>query len=273
MTSIFSYIHWHPNPEIVKFGGLSLRYYSVLFATGILLSFHLLRKRFQQQGIADTVAEKLFIYVVLGTFLGARVGHCLFYEPGYFLQHPWEILLPWEGLPWERNFRFTGYRGLASHGAALGILIAIRIFTKKARLSYLVMLDGLAPFVPLTGAFIRLGNLFNSEILGTPSHVAWAFIFDREDNIPRHPAQLYEAICYLILFFLLYRLSRKSYTNSKRGALFGVLLMCLFSIRFILEFFKADQVVFEAGMWLNMGQLLSLPLIIAGVFLFLRKKA
>ncbi|ANH82547.1 prolipoprotein diacylglyceryl transferase [Niabella ginsenosidivorans] len=269
-SPVFSYIHWHPDPELFRIGGLGVRYYSLLFAAGIIIAYLLLKKSLLQQKIPVAVLDKLLIYVVIGTFLGARLGHCLFYEPGYYLHHPLEIFIPWSST--TEGIRFTGYQGLASHGAALGILLSAWIYARKYHFPYMVILDTIAPYIPLAGAVIRLGNLFNSEIIGRPTRVPWAFVFDRVDQVPRHPAQLYESICYFALFLFLYRYSLRKKTTQQKGLLFSLLLTILFSIRFLLEFFKADQEAFEAGMLINMGQLLSLPLIAAGIILLFQRK-
>ena len=267
---VFLYIHWHPDPELFRIGGLGVRHYSLLFATGILTAYLLLKKSFLQREIPVAVLDKLLIYVVVGTFLGARLGHCLFYDPGYYLRHPVEIFLPWSNTP--EGFRFTGYQGLASHGAAIGILLSTWIFARKQHCSYIGTLDTIAPYIPLAGAVIRLGNLFNSEIIGRPAHVFWAFVFDRVDQVPRHPAQLYEACCYFILFIILYRFSRREKNTEQPGLLFGIMLTILFSVRFILEFFKHNQEAFEAKMMINMGQLLSIPLIAAGIIILWKRQ-
>lgn len=270
MTDLI-YIHWNMDPVIFRLGAFSLRYYSVLFAGGILFSYIFLQQIFRQEGMDSRVFEKFALYIIIGTVAGARLGHCLFYEPGYFLRHPLEIILPWQGMPWTANFRFTGYQGLASHGGALGIFIAAFLFSKKYHFKLLWLLDRLCLAVPVAGGMVRLGNLMNSEIIGSPSKVPWAFIFEREDMIPRHPSQLYEALLYFSLFFVLYRLYKKIKTYGIDGILFGWFLTGLFLIRFVVEFFKANQEPFESALPLDMGQLLSIPFMIAGIILLYKK--
>lgn len=261
------YIHWNASPVIVQLGIFSLRYYSVFFAGGVLYAYWFLQRVFSQGEVSGEAFGKLTVYILVGTVAGARLGHCLFYEPGFYLSHPWEIVLPWQGVPWTASFRLTGYQGLASHGAALGIAIGAYLFSKKEGFRLLWILDRLCLAVPVAGALVRLGNLMNSEIIGSPSRVPWAFIFERVDPLPRHPAQLYEALGYLLLFFVLRRLYRKGAARRREGILFGWFLTGLFLIRFVVEFFKADQEPFEHKLPLDMGQLLSIPFMVAGVIL------
>ena len=201
--------------------------------------------------------EQLTVYMILGTVIGARLGHCLFYNPGFYLSNPIEILKVWKG-------------GLASHGAAIGIVVSLYFFAKKKKVSPLWILDRVVIVVASGGFFIRLGNLFNSEILGKPSEVAWAFIFTRVDNIPRHPAQLYESIAYLIIFLILLFLYKNKREKLNEGYLFGLFLILIFTFRFFVEFFKEVQSSFEAGMVLDMGQLLSIPFILLGIIFIVR---
>ncbi len=198
--------------------------------------------------------DNCLFYVMGGTLLGARLGHCLFYEPGYYLSHPIEILMVWRG-------------GLASHGGALGVLLALWIFSRKNReFSFSWLLDHLAVPLALIAALIRIGNLFNSEILGRPADVPWAFVFERVDQVPRHPAQLYESLAYFALFginLLFYKIGM----HRRPGFIFGFSMIWIFAARMILELLKENQEAFEAGMILNMGQILSIPFVLLGVFL------
>lgn len=193
------YINWNINPEIFRIGGFGLRYYSIMFALAFYFSYLILSKIYTKENVSIQLLNKLTIYVFLGTLIGARLGQVLFYESGYFKNHLLEIFLPFTIHP-NGNFEWTGYQGLASHGGALGILIALAFYCKKYKQSFLWVIDRLVIVVPLAGFFIRIGNLFNSEIIGKPTNVSWAFVFEKVDFIPRHPAQLYEAIAYLIIF-------------------------------------------------------------------------
>ena len=257
---IISSIFWNVSPEIMKLGPFSLRWYGLLFASGFVLGYLILTKiyKLEKKPLADL--EQLSIYVILGTVIGARLGHCLFYDPVYYLSHPIEIIKVWEG-------------GLASHGAAIGILISIYLITKKQKdKTMLWILDRLVIVVALGGALIRLGNLFNSEIIGRPADVPWAFIFARVDDIPRHPAQLYESFFYLITFVVLYFTYMKTNKKLLPGYLFGLALVMIFGFRFFVEFIKENQSPFEQGMILDMGQLLSIPFVIAGFYFMFRKR-
>lgn len=263
------YIQWNIDPEIFRIGGFALRYYSILFVLAFVCSYWLLYRVYKKEGVSTELLSPLSLYVFLGTLIGARLGHTLFYEFDYYKHHLLEIILPIKIA--NGSFEFTGFQGLASHGGALGILIAIVLYCRKYKQSFLWLLDRLVIVVALAAFFIRMGNLFNSEIIGTAANLPWAFIFERVDMVPRHPAQLYEAILYLAVFFILWMLYRRKLPVVKDGFLFGYFLMLLFSIRFFVEFLKADQEAFESEWLLNMGQLLSLPFILAGMILVLMK--
>jgi prolipoprotein diacylglyceryl transferase len=255
---IFNYIHWDINPEIVGFWGLSIRYYGVLFASAFFFGYLIMQKIFKKEGLPVELLDKLTVYVALGTIIGARLGHCLFYDPSYYLSNPIEILKIWRG-------------GLASHGAAIGILIALYYFSKKNKKPYLWILDRIVIVVALAGFFIRMGNLMNSEIYGIPTKLPWGFIFVRNGEvIPKHPTQIYEALSYLLIFFLLYSIYNKKGTNVRQGLIFSIFLILLFSVRFLIEFIKEVQVDFEQTMALNMGQWLSIPFILTGIYLLYR---
>lgn len=259
LTSVLSYIVWNVSREITSIGPFSLRWYGLLFALAFVFGFIILKKVYKLEKKPQADLEQLSIYVILGTVIGARLGHCLFYDPAYYLSNPLEIIKVWEG-------------GLASHGAAIGILIALNLFAKKKRdQNFFWSLDRLVIVVALGGALIRLGNLFNSEIIGMQTEVPWAFIFTSVDDIPRHPAQLYESIAYFISFGILYSIYMKKRETLKTGFLLGLFLILIFGFRFFVEFIKEDQSAFEAGMILNMGQLLSIPFVIAGFYFMLRK--
>ena len=257
-----AYILWNPNPVLIDFGFFALRWYGVLFATGIVLSYAMVLRGFRKAGLADVLFEKFAFAIVLGMFVGMRLGHFLFYEPIAFVEKPMEIFLLVSFTP---TFHVTGYQGLASHGGAIGILIAVGWFFRKySSVSLLFVLNQLAMVAPLGCGFIRLGNLMNSEIIGRPSDVPWAFVFAQVDSLPRHPTQLYEAVGYFAIFLLLYFLGQRPWFRQQ-GRLFGMVLVLLFGLRFVVEFFKENQEAFEQALWLNMGQLLSIPFILAGV--------
>jgi phosphatidylglycerol---prolipoprotein diacylglyceryl transferase len=351
----FNFIVWEASPEIFSIGSLAIRWYGLLFACGFLLGQQVMIRIFKLEGRSEKHVETLTLYMVIATIIGARLGHCLFYEPSHYLSHPLDILKIWEG-------------GLASHGATLGILIAMYIYSRKQTdQSYLYILDRMAIIVVLAGCLIRIGNLMNSEIVGKPTDSAMGFVFVRsaEDRIlenfssaiknvkinkngkdssinnmplagldltmefkdknipaesvtnfiqnnlretlngyteiqenivvpagyitqnitanngtpkatikiygiPRHPAQLYEAISCLFLFLLLIYIYSKKKGATPEGRIFGTFMMILFTLRFLYEFIKAPQVDFENNMTLNMGQILSIPLIIVGIFILLR---
>lgn len=263
------YIHWNPDPTLIDLGFIALRWYSVLFALGIFLGYLQIKKRFTAEGIPAPTLDKFMIYLIAGIVIGARLGHCLFYDFAYYSQHPLEMILPFRFSP---EFEFTGFQGLASHGGAIGILTAMWMFCRKYKISGWYVLDVLGFSIPLTGIFIRLGNLMNSEIVGSESDVPWAFIFKRLDNVPRHPGQLYEAIAYGSIFLIMLWL-RKRGLKFGSGRFFGYFLVITFSARFLIEFLKENQKAFEDSMQLNMGQWLSVPFVIVGIYLLATRKA
>jgi phosphatidylglycerol---prolipoprotein diacylglyceryl transferase len=259
-----NYIHWNVNPEIINFLGISIRYYGLLFVGGLILCLLLLGRIFDKEQIPPEHLEKLALYGIIGIFAGARLGHCLFYEPEYYLHHIVEMLLPIKQLP-GGGFRFIGYQGLASHGGTLGLMIALVIYTLKTKEPLTRTLDLIAVVAALGACFIRLANLMNSEIIGIPTHVPWAFVFVREDNLPRHPAQLYEALAYLLIFGLMMSLYRLKKKRLQHGFYFGLVLVLIFVARFFIEFVKEKQVSVEAGMHYDLGQRLSIPFILLGL--------
>ena len=264
MTMIIDYINWNIDPEIVHLFGISLRYYGVLFVGGLVLCIYILKWIFKNEDIPLTNLDKLSIYGMIGIFAGARLGHCLFYDPSYYFSHPLEMLLPIQQSA-KGGYTFTGYSGLASHGGAIGLLIALIVYAKKTNESIIKTIDLIAVVAPLGACFIRLANLMNSEIVGIPTNVPWAFIFVREDNLPRHPAQLYEAISYLLIFGLMFYLYKTKREKLQHGFFFGLSITLIFVARFFIEFIKEKQVPFEEQMNYDMGQLLSLPFIVAGI--------
>lgn len=221
---------------------------------GFVLGYFIAKWMFRQENKPVESADTLVVYMFFGTLIGSRLGHCLFYEPGFYLSNPLEIIKVWKG-------------GLASHGGLIGIISAIYLYSRKTpQQSFLWVLDRMTIVGALGAAFIRLGNLFNSEILGKPADVPWAFIFKKIDAIPRHPTQLYEALWYLLTFAVLVIVYRKNPNRMRNGWMFGFLLVSIFTARFVIEFFKENQVQFESSMTLNMGQWLSIPAVLAGLF-------
>ena len=261
---ILNYINWNVDPEIINFFGISIRYYGLLFVAGLLLCIYILGWIFRMENIPQDHLEKLAIYGTIGILVGARFGHCLFYEPSYYLAHPLEIILPIQPQP-GGGYKFSGYQGLASHGGVLGLLIALYFYSRKFKQSMIDTFDLIAVVAGLSFGFIRLGNFMNSEIIGIPTTKPWGVIFERVDNLPRHPAQLYEAISYFIIFTIMMILYKKMRDRLRNGFFFGLATVLFFTARFIIEFVKENQVGFENGMTFNMGQLLSLPYIVVGI--------
>ncbi len=263
------WIIWAPKPVIWQVGNFSLLWYGVLFAAGLVCGGWYVWCRFREFGYEQRKFESLIVYAFLGIFLGARLCHCLCYEPDYFLSRPIEMLLP-VGVDAMGNYYFTGYHGLASHGAVTGLMLALILFRWRAKLPLLPIMDWAAIGTPIAGAFIRLGNLMNSEIVGAPTDVAWAFVFPAIDNVPRHPAQLYESVFFFVLFVVgCVMFKRLNYRRVKPGFYLSLMLMVIAGFRFCIEFVKEVQVGFEQGMTLNMGQWLSVPLFVLGVFLMI----
>lgn len=362
---MLNFIIWNVKPQIINLGAFELRYYSLLFALAFVIGYILMMRMLKREGIDPVILEKMTIYVVLSTIIGARLGHTLFYEFGYYSKHPLEIILPWKGTI-GKDFRFTGYQGLASHGAAVGILIGMYLFARKTKVSYLWTLDRLAILVALAAFMIRTGNLMNSEIYGKHTGNNSGFVFAHDFNrvfsddktvtkiwyakrrrqsdiakdavpielnmefsrkvrdtaeisrfvnyelkkvlspsyydldimnpdaknldykiekqgrnlvlkaevfgLPRYPTQIYEASAYLLIFLLLLWIYFRKGANLKHGFYIGLFMVLIFTARFFIEFIKADQETFEKTMPLNMGQLLSIPLIIAGLILVYLKR-
>lgn len=254
-------IEWNVDREIFSFGIITIRYYSLFFLVSFLLGIVIMKRIFKAENKPVADVDDLLVYVMIGTVLGARLGHVLFYNPGYYFSNPIEIFKVWEG-------------GLASHGAAVGILLALHLFIKNKKIyGYLWLVDRVVITVALAGFYIRSGNLFNSEIIGKPTDLPWAFIFAKYvDDIPRHPTQVYEALAYLTIYFILHKLYWRSKEQTKPGFLFGWFLIGVFGFRFFVEFLKENQEAFEAGMALNMGQILSIPLVLIGIFLVISAK-
>ena len=282
------YILWNPSEVIGHIGPITLRWYGTFWLVGIVGAYFMVKWLYKDQKIKEELFDPLFIYSFIGILVGARLGHCLFYEPDYFLSsgtHFLEMFVPMHKMA-DGTWKFTGYAGLASHGGTLGLMIALWLYCRKTKMNLWHVLDNIAIATPITACCIRLGNLMNSEIIGKPTDVPWAFIFEQVDNIPRHPGQLYEAIAYFCFIFVMlgfYWKSRgtrseergtkelstlNSQLSTKKvgsGFYFGLVLTLIFTFRFFIEYTKADQVDFEAGMPFNMGQLLSVPFVIIGV--------
>jgi len=261
-------IHWNASPELFNLGPISIRWYGLMFALGFLFGFSILTKMFKSEGANPEWVEKLFVYVIIATIVGARLGHVFFYGWEYYSQHLIEIVLPIA--KGADGYKFVGFQGLASHGGAFGILLAVIIFSKRVtKRPILWTLDRLLVPVALVGAMIRTGNLMNSEIYGVATNLPWGFIFDRNnETIAKHPTMIYEALCYFITFVLLmYFYYNKKDIKNQTGFLTGVFFIGVFFTRFLIEFVKENQEAFEAGMALNMGQILSIPFIIAGIWL------
>ena len=251
-------IHWDVSPEILRLGPFALRWYGVCFALAFLLGFFIVQWIYRRELKPERDLDRLLFYMLGGAVVGARLGHCLFYEPAYYLDHPLEILMFWQG-------------GLASHGGLVGIVLALYLYSRsRPEQPYGWLLDRIVIPSALGGFFIRLGNLFNSEILGTPTEVPWAFVFARVDAVPRHPAQLYEAVTYALIFAVLLIGYRKREAQTPRGLLTGLFLALVFGVRFLIEFVKERQAAFGEALPLSMGQLLSIPLILVGIALIVR---
>ena len=253
---------WNISPNINIFG-LSVHLYGLFFALGLLFGGLAVIKKMQKLN----VPQNYFIYAFAGIFIGARLFHCFFYESSYFFTNPLKMLLPCSVE--DGKLKFIGYQGLSSHGGTIGLMVALWFYSRKTKLNYLQICDIFTFAVPLAGGFIRLGNLMNSEILGSPTTVSWAFVFPATDLIPRHPAQLYEAIWYFLLAGFMLILFKKIDFKFRYGFYTGIGLVGVAVFRFLIEFLKSPQVDFESTMILNVGQLLSIPFIIAGIFLII----
>ena len=268
------YIVWNPDLEAFHLGPITIRWYGLMWIIGLALAYFVVKRLYQEQKIKDEYFDPLFIYCFFGILIGARLGHCIFYQPQDFLtswQGIVEMLLPIHFLP-DGDWKITGYAGLASHGGTLGLMIALWLYVRKTKLSIWTVLDNIAIATGITACFIRLGNLMNSEIIGKITDVPWAFIFEKVDAVPRHPGQLYEAIAYALLFFIMWALHKKMPEKISTGWYFGFCLTYIFTFRFIIEYTKEIQEAFEAALPLDMGQILSIPFIIIGVYCMVRAK-
>ncbi len=259
MFELLGFIHWNVNPEIFHLGPISVRWYGLLFATGFLLGYYIAERMLKSENVDPKWIESLFFYMIIATIIGARLGHVLFYGWDYYSQNPGEIIKVWHG-------------GLASHGGAMGILVALYIHSKVVtKRSMLWSLDRVVVPTALVAAFIRTGNLMNSEIYGIQTKVPWGVIFERNGEIvPKHPTQVYEALAYLLAFGVMMYLYWRTNAKNKPGLLLGSFFIMIFGFRFFVEFIKQNQEAFEAGMTLNMGQWLSIPFVLGGIFLVVR---
>lgn len=282
MTNLI-YILWHPDIVAFHLGPFEVRWYSLCWVIGMMAVYWLMHRLYREQNIPDEKFDPMLVYCFLGILIGARLGHCLFYEPEYFLAHPMEMILPMRR-SMDGQWHFTGYEGLASHGGTLGLMLALWLYCRKTRLNIMHVLDNVAIVTPICACAIRIGNLMNSEIIGHPTDVPWAFVFERVDMLPRHPGQLYEALCYAAFFFVgwgIYRMSMRrevvsAYEGRDKSPLldirvgsgfyFGLCIFLIFLSRIFIEFTKENQVSFEDSMTFNMGQLLSVPFVLLGLY-------
>lgn len=318
ISDLLLFIDWNPDLIAWQLGPMQVRWYSMCWLIGLMLAYFCVQRMYSQQKISYDRFEPLFLYCFIGILLGARLGHCIFYQPDYFLTSAkgfFEMFIPvklfGEGIMdsfSSGNWQFIGYEGLASHGGTLGIILALCLYSRMKKIAILIVVDFISIATPITACFIRLGNLMNSEIIGKPTDLPWAFIFHRVDELPRHPGQLYEAIAYAILFLIMWAIYRKYrlQDNSKAtgavrtdfsskaekaskpvvaddgiikkvphrlvgtGFFFGLVLFYIFTFRFFIELTKENQEAFEDGMFLNMGQILSIPFIIVGAIFMLQ---
>lgn len=260
MTNLLNFIIWNVNPEIFHLGPFSIRWYGLLFAAGFLIGYNIVERMFKHEHENLKWLDSIFIYLIVATIVGARLGHVFFYGWDYYKLNPEEIIQVWHG-------------GLASHGGAIGILIALFIHSKVVtKRSMLWTLDRIVVPTALVGAMIRTGNLMNSEIYGVQTDLPWGFIFERNgEMVPKHPTQIYEALAYLLTFgILMYLYWKRPKVKYKQGMILGWFFILVFTARFFIEFIKEVQEQFEAGMALKMGQWLSIPFVLLGIFLVIR---
>ncbi len=246
------YFVWDVDPIFISVGFIKIRWYGLMFASAFIFSYWLMNWIYKREGKKVEELDDLLWCMAIGTIVGARLGHCLFYAPEYYLSNPLKIFAIWEG-------------GLASHGAIIGIIIGLYVFKRRVQESYAWLLDRVAVAVALSGVFIRTGNFFNSEIVGIPTTVPWAIVFKRIDLVPRHPVQLYEAMSYALIFLLLLMMYIKIKDKVRPGVIFSTSLVAVFITRFFLEFVKTNQASYSNDFWMSTGQMLSIPFILAGL--------
>ena len=262
------FIDWMPDIEAFHIGSVSIRWYSLLWVIGLIGAYFIVKRLYRQQNIPDEKFDPLFIYCFVGVLAGARLGHCLFYEPGYFLGSAKgfiEMFVPVHFARDSWEWHYSGYTGLASHGGAIGVLIAIILYVRNTGVKFFTVMDNVCISVPFIAGSIRLGNLMNSEIIGSPTDVPWAFIFERVDQMPRHPGQLYEAMAYFCFFFVGMFFYKIKKLNVGKGFYFGLCIFLIFTFRFFIEYTKEIQEAFEASLPIDMGQILSIPFIVVGI--------
>ena len=268
MNTLPCSIIWDPDKSPFSLFGFEVRYYSLCWVIGFIAGYFIMSHLYRKQKIKDELFEPLFMYCFFGILIGARLGHCLFYEPAYYLGHFWEMILPIKET--ATGWKFIGYQGLASHGGTIGLFTALWLYTRSTKLSFPWLLDNIAITTPIVAGMIRMGNFFNSEILGNVTDMPWGVVFAQVDKLPRHPAQLYEAIAYFVIFIVGVMLYKKY--PQKVGTLFyfGYCLATIFTFRFFVEFLKEVQSAFEESMTLDMGQWLSIPFMIIGIVCMIR---
>ncbi|OQA84350.1 MAG: Prolipoprotein diacylglyceryl transferase [Bacteroidetes bacterium ADurb.Bin234] len=267
---MLTYITWNVDPILFQLGSLRVGWYGVLLASGFLLAYLVFQKMLVKEGLPQDITDRFAVYTILWTVVGLRIGHCLFYDWAYFSNHILEIFIPFTQTP--QGWQFTGYAGLASHGGVIAIILFVIYYSYKHKINILWLLDRMSIAVPIAAAFVRCGNLMNSEIIGVITDKPWGFIFTQLEGTdeccePRHPTQLYEAFVYFSLFlFHVWYYFKHTKGKIYAGRTTGILLIVIFTARFLIEFVKKEQVDFEVGMTLNMGQWLSIPFIILGIF-------
>lgn len=268
MNNILAFVTWSVDPVAFSIGSLQVRWYGILLATGFILAYLALQKIFKKENLSQKLLDHFVIWTIVWTIVGLRLGHFLFYEPEYLIAHPLQVLLPV-----DEQWHFIGYQGLASHGAAIAILIWLIYYTWTRKMNFCWLLDRVTIAVPIAAAFVRLGNLMNHEIVGSVTNVPWAFDFMLAEDPAgtfRHPSQLYESLVYLALFIILIIYYFKfAKGNVPPGRTSGIMITTIFVSRFFIEFLKADQVAKEADMALNIGQKLSIPLTLLGIGLLI----